>query len=123
MASSKIVLITGGNNGVGYETVKALLQSDKTYHVLLGSRSKEKGKAAIETLREECHKSSSTLELVQVDLNSDDSIEKAFKEVEASSGRIDILINNAGSTTLVALGSLQKLSNARCYLRYRVSPR
>ena len=96
MASSNVVFITGGNNGIGYETVKALLQSDKAYHVLLGSRSLEKAKLAIETLHKECPESSSTVEAIQVDVTSDDSIEKAFEQVKASPGHIDILINNAG---------------------------
>lgn len=96
MASSKVILITGGNNGIGYETVKALLQSDKAYHVLLGSRSLKKAKRAIEALHQECPESTSTVEAVQVDLTSDESIEKAFEQVKASPGHIDILINNAG---------------------------
>ena len=96
MASSKVVFITGGNNGIGYETVKALLQSDKAYHVLLGSRSLEKAQLAIETLHKECPESSSTVEAIQVDVTSDESIEKAFEQVKASPGHIDILINNAG---------------------------
>ena len=99
MASPKVVLVTGGNNGIGYETVKAFLQSDKAYHVLLGSRSLEKGKLAIEILRKECPESTSTVEAVQVDLTSDESIEKAFEQVKASPGHIDALINNAGMHT------------------------
>lgn len=99
MASPKIVLVTGGNNGIGYETVKALLQSDKAYHVLLGSRSLEKAELAIETLRKECPESTNTVEVVQVDLTSDESIEKAFEQVKASQGHIDVLINNAGMHT------------------------
>ena len=99
MASPKVVLVTGGNNGIGYETVKALLQSDKPYHILLGSRSLEKAKLAIETLHKECPESTNTVEVVQVDLTSDESIEKAFEQVKASSGRIDVLINNAGKKT------------------------
>lgn len=36
---SKIVIVTGGNSGIGYETVKKILQSDKArYTVLLGAR-------------------------------------------------------------------------------------
>jgi len=99
MTSLKVVLVTGGNNGIGYETVKALLQSDKAYHVLLGSRSLEKAKLAIETLYKECPESTNTVEAVQVDLTSDQSIEKAFEQVKASPGHIDTLINNAGMHT------------------------
>lgn len=96
---TKAVLVTGANNGIGYETVKALLQSDKPYRLLLGSRSPEKAKLAIESLHKECPESTSTLEAVQVDLTSDESIEKAFEQVKASPGYIDVLINNAGTYT------------------------
>jgi NAD(P)-dependent dehydrogenase (short-subunit alcohol dehydrogenase family) len=99
MVTPKVVLITGGNNGIGYETVKALLQSDMAYRVLLGSRSLEKAKLAIETLHKECPESTNTVEAVQVDLTSDESIEKAFEQVKASPGHIDALINNAGMHT------------------------
>ena len=99
MAFPKVVLVTGGNNGIGYETVKALLQSDKPYHILLGSRSLEKAKLAIETLHKECPEPTNTVEMVQVDLTSDESIEKAFEQVKASPGHLDVLINNAGKNT------------------------
>lgn len=99
MATPKVVLITGGNSGIGYETVKALLQADKAYHVLLGSRSLEKAKLAIETLHKECPESTNTVESVEVDLTSDESIEKAFEQVKAGPGHIDVLINNAGMHT------------------------
>lgn len=97
MPSPRIVFITGGNNGIGYETVKALLQSPKPYHILLGSRSVEKGRSAIDTLRKECSATSNTVETVQVDISNDESIEKAFKQVQTNPGHIDILVNNAGT--------------------------
>jgi NAD(P)-dependent dehydrogenase (short-subunit alcohol dehydrogenase family) len=103
MASPKIVLVTGGNNGIGYETVKAFLQSDKPYHVLLGSRSLEKAKLAIETLHKDCPESTNTVEVVQIDLTSDESIKKAFEQVKANPGHIDALINNAGMHTSLYL--------------------
>lgn len=99
MASPKVVLVTGGNSGVGYETVKALLESDRAYHVLLGSRSLEKLNFAIETLHKECPGSTNTVEALHLDLTSDESIEKAFEQVKASPGHIDVLINNAGMHT------------------------
>lgn len=98
MSSPKVVLVTGGNNGIGYETVKALLQSEKAaYHILLGSRSLEKGNRAIETLHQECPQATNTVELVQLDVTSDESIEKAFEQVKSNHGRLDVLINNAGT--------------------------
>ena len=96
MAARKIALVTGGNSGIGYETVKALLQSPKPYHVLLGSRSLEKAKFALDTLYKECPEATNTVETLQVDLASDDSIQKAFEQVKASPGHVDTLINNAG---------------------------
>ena len=96
MAARKVVLVTGGNSGIGYEAVKALLESTKPYHVLLGSRSPDKAKTAIETLHKECADSKNTVEALQVDVTSDESIEKAFETVKASPGRLDCLINNAG---------------------------
>jgi len=99
MASRKIVLVTGGNNGIGYETVKALLESEKSYHVLLGSRSLEKAKTAIDNLKKEVPDTSNTVEILQVDLTSDESIERAFETVKSNYGYIDVLINNAGMVT------------------------
>ncbi|KAJ9496101.1 hypothetical protein H2202_008347 [Exophiala xenobiotica] len=98
MTSRLVAFVTGGNGGIGYEAVKALLQSSKPYHVLMGSRSLEKAKAAIETLKEDCPEASNTVEAVQLDLTSDQSIENAFKQVETNQGRLDVLINNAGAT-------------------------
>lgn len=108
MAARTIALVTGANTGIGYEAVKALLQSTKSYHIFLGSRSLEKGKLAIETLKKECPESSSTVEAVQVDLTSDDSIQKAYDTVEKGPGYLDALVNNAGMSlpsTLVRLPS------------------
>jgi NAD(P)-dependent dehydrogenase (short-subunit alcohol dehydrogenase family) len=100
MAAQKIAFVTGANTGIGYEAVKALLQSEKSYHIFLGSRSLEKGKLAVETLKMECPESASTVEAIQVDLTSDKSIEKAFETVEKNQGHLDALVNNAGMLLL-----------------------
>ncbi|KAK7972195.1 hypothetical protein PG988_006329 [Apiospora saccharicola] len=92
----KIVVVTGANFGIGFEAVKAFLQSPNSYHVYLGSRSVEKGTQAIEQLRAQCPQTKNTVELLQVDLGSDASIEKAFEKVKNGPGHVDVLINNAG---------------------------
>lgn len=63
----------------------------------MGSRSLPKAASAIETLKNEVPESTNTVEPVQVDLTSDDSIEKAFEQIKASPGRLDVLVNNAGA--------------------------
>ncbi|QIW99566.1 hypothetical protein AMS68_005084 [Peltaster fructicola] len=96
MASNKaIVLITGANTGLGYEAVKALLATSES-HILLGTRSIQKGQDAIAKLQSEVPNSKSTIEVLQVDVTSDESIEKAFNEVSSKHDHLDVLVNNAG---------------------------
>ncbi|KAF2801865.1 NAD(P)-binding protein [Mytilinidion resinicola] len=97
MSDSTIVLITGGNTGIGYETVKALYASSKgPYTILLGGRSIEKVNNAIAALQKEIPDTASKLVPLQVDIESDESITAAFETVKSSVGYIDVLINNAG---------------------------
>ncbi|KAI1077799.1 NAD(P)-binding protein [Whalleya microplaca] len=97
MASDKkIVLITGGNTGLGLETVKAFYKTDIPYEIIIGCRTVSKGEAAIENVKAEIPQSSSSLSTVQIDLSSDSSIEKAVETIKSDYGRLDVLINNGG---------------------------
>ncbi|KAF2731668.1 NAD(P)-binding protein [Polyplosphaeria fusca] len=98
MASGKgIILITGGNTGIGYETVKALMQSEKPYTILMGSRKLENADNAIKQLSSEVPNTRSDVTPIQIDIVDDDSIDKCFKAVEQKYGKLDVLINNAGA--------------------------
>ena len=103
--TSGTVLVTGANNGLGYETVKAFLQSEKPHHIFLGSRSLEKGKLALEKLRAEVPGTASTVEVLAVDLSNDQSIENAFEQVKSRSVRNDWTVCENDVGTLVT-GSL-----------------
>lgn len=96
MASSRVVLITGANTGIGLEAVKALLRSDRRYHILLAGRDINRAHAAAKHSSAEIP-SKSTVEPIQIDVESDDSIQRAFEQVSSNHSRIDCLINNAGA--------------------------
>ncbi|KAF1939944.1 NAD(P)-binding protein [Clathrospora elynae] len=96
MAESSIVLITGANTGIGYETVKALYTSAQPHTILMGSRSLAKANDAIFKLRSEVSDSKAQVVPIQIDIEDDASIENACKEVKSKYGRLDALVNNAG---------------------------
>ncbi|KAF5621073.1 alcohol dehydrogenase Bli-4 [Fusarium tjaetaba] len=90
----KVILITGGNSGLGLETARALLKHEPS-RIFLACRSKEKFEQAVNDLKQ----SGSNTEVVSflaLDLASLSSIKSAAAEFQASSSRLDILINNAG---------------------------
>ncbi|KAK0105091.1 hypothetical protein ONS95_004547 [Cadophora gregata] len=97
--TSTILLITGANTGLGLETVKALYQSNKaTYTILLAGRDISKANAAAKAVESDLKSpSGSVIRTLQVDIEDDESIEKAGEWVKREYGRLDVLINNAGA--------------------------
>ncbi|RMZ84681.1 hypothetical protein DV737_g893, partial [Chaetothyriales sp. CBS 132003] len=97
MASKTVILVTGANNGIGYETVAALSAASPSFHVLLGSRSVEKGQKALSDLQS-AHGSSlkAPISVLQLDVADQKSIQAAKSQIESEFGKLDVLINNAG---------------------------
>jgi NAD(P)-dependent dehydrogenase (short-subunit alcohol dehydrogenase family) len=101
MSSTEVLLITGANTGLGFETVKSLLQSSTAYTILLSGRSIAKADAAARSLNVQFPESSSNVRTIQVDIEDDESINRAFEHISQEYGRLDILINNAGKVSFL----------------------
>ncbi|CZR66410.1 related to short chain dehydrogenase [Phialocephala subalpina] len=89
-----IVLITGGNGGIGYLTAESLAASSPNYHIIIASRNVEKGQEALKTLQ--ASQPNGSFSMVQLDVTDHDSITKSTDLISKDFGRLDVLINNAG---------------------------
>ena len=99
MSAREVTLVTGANTGLGFQIIRALCGSDRPYDILLGGRSLSKVEQAITSITQEFPSSSSKVWPIQIDIEDDNSIQKAFEEVQSNFGRLDALINNAGKSS------------------------
>ncbi|MEM8906954.1 MAG: SDR family oxidoreductase [Bacteroidota bacterium] len=88
----KTVLVTGANSGIGLETARNLAKTGA--QVVMLARHPEKGRLAVETVRQETGNTRVHLQLL--DLASMPSIHQAAQQILEQYERIDVLINNAG---------------------------
>ncbi len=98
----KVVLVTGGNTGIGKETAVQLAQKGAT--VAITSRSAAKGAEAAQDIQERGGVTS--VPVFGLDLGSFDSIRDCAAQVLAKFDRLDVLVNNAG-----AMLSDQRMTN------------
>lgn len=90
--STKTILITGTSTGFGRDTAETLKRAG---HKVFASMRDPQGKnrAHADALRQQ------GIEVVELDVSSDASVNRAVKEMLARANRIDVLINNAGSAS------------------------
>ncbi len=89
---SKVVLITGGNAGIGKETAVGLAQQGA--RVLITSRDAQRGAAAAAEIRD--RSGSAAVEVVALDLADLASVRRCAAEVLQHTDRLDVLVDNAG---------------------------
>ncbi|KAJ7645233.1 NAD(P)-binding protein [Mycena polygramma] len=87
--SGKVMIVTGGNSGVGKETVKVLLQ--RNAKVYLAARSPASAKAAIDDLKAQTGKEAEFLEFDLADLHS---VKRAAETFISKENQLHVLFNN-----------------------------
>ena len=93
MANGRIALVTGGNRGLGLELCRQL--AARGVAVLLGARNPESGHEAAEMVRAD----GGDCRSVVLDVTDAEQIAALVAELDATYGRLDILVNNAAILT------------------------
>jgi len=88
----KIVVITGGNTGIGKNTALGLAKQNAT--VILGCRDQKRSLQAIEEIRTESK--NNDIHFMKLDLSDLNSIKEFVSNFKAKYDKLHILINNAG---------------------------
>ena len=96
----KRILVTGANKGIGLAIVTKLLQDFPDTYLLLGSRDVGRGQAALQQVVEQLGDAGKErVELIQIDVTSDESVKNAVEAIKAKHGDSEPLfglVNNAG---------------------------
>jgi NAD(P)-dependent dehydrogenase (short-subunit alcohol dehydrogenase family) len=80
----RVALVTGANRGIGREVVRQLLEHG--FRAILTARDEGRGRRAATDLG---------AEFLQLDVGDEGSIDRCFRTVDETHGRLDVLINNA----------------------------
>jgi len=86
----KVALVTGSSSGIGFETALALAREN--YFTFASMRNTDKAGKILEIAKKE----NLNLEVIELDVDKEESIKSAVKKIQEQKGRIDVLVNNAG---------------------------
>ena len=86
----KVALVTGSSSGIGFETSLALARNG--YHTFATMRNLGKD----EKIKQIIEKEDLSIEILELDVDNEESVNRVIKTVSEKKGRIDVLVNNAG---------------------------
>ena len=86
----KVAVVTGASSGIGFETALALAREG--YHTYATMRDTTKS----DKIKELGEKDGLKINVLELDVDNDDSVKVAIKKILDEKQRIDVLVNNAG---------------------------
>jgi NAD(P)-dependent dehydrogenase (short-subunit alcohol dehydrogenase family) len=90
--TGKVFIVTGGNSGLGFESVKAFVS--RGAEVIMAVRNPEKGEIAKSTILDQIP--DATIAVMPVDLMDLSSVKEFAVAFNKNYDRLDVLLNNAG---------------------------
>ncbi len=92
------IFVTGANKGIGFAIAERILEEADDTVVFLGSRSLSRGEAAAEKLCSAEAGRNGRVQVVEIDVSSDESVGRASRQVREScgDGGLYAVVNNAG---------------------------
>ena len=91
--TGKVCVVTGANTGIGLETARGLAEMNAS--VVLACRDTERGQAAVADIKSLSQ--NSKVELMVLDLASQESIRGFAGAIQEKFDRLDVLVNNAAT--------------------------
>ncbi len=89
------ILVTGGNSGFGRLIVETLARQGANVFVGMRDPNEKNAQAATE-LRALAEQEHLALDIVNMDITDDTSVQQAIAYIVQKSGRLDVVVNNAG---------------------------
>ena len=108
----KVAVITGGHSGIGRGITEAFFSQAGAQVVMVGRR-KALGKAVAQEVAAE---HGNEVRFVQADITKPEDRERLVDTVVSAFGRIDILVNDAGTTIKAKQRKLPMRSGARSWI-------
>lgn len=91
--SGKVAIVTGGSRGIGEAIVRRLAQEGARVYATFNSN----GEKAL-AIEQELNNSGASVRFISADISNEDSVKNLMDTVINETGRIDVLVNNAGMT-------------------------
>ena len=96
-----MAIITGSSSGIGFET--SVLLARNGFHTYAAVRNLDKSQSLIDIAK----KDGLSIQVIELDVSNDKSVEDAINRVLSENKRIDVVVNNAG---YVLAGAFEDLS-------------
>jgi NAD(P)-dependent dehydrogenase (short-subunit alcohol dehydrogenase family) len=111
-SNDKVAVVTGSSSGIGYETSLMLARNGFLTYATMRNINKSENTKSIAA------KENLPIRIIQLDVTDSVSINNAVKAILSETGRLDVLVNNAGS---VLDGAFEDLSMDEIKAQYETN--